>query len=394
MVGTFRRPARIVALGLWLVFGTVAGASGYLTVSHAQSDRLFDLDVYQISERHLAHGLSLYTTTKPFFTYPPFAGLALFPIEAVDPRLLGVLWTLALVVAIVGLAWVVATTSRFPPLAVADPVLGSAVVACLLLVSAPVRSNIYYGQISLFITVMAVLDATDVVPRRYRGVLTGVAAAVKLTPLIFIPYLWLTGRVRAAVVAAATFVGCGLVGLLVLPRDSALFWTSRVVTTKYIGGYAEPGNESIAGFLARAGVGGAPRTVLLVAGSVTLVVLGYRRARTAYLAGDPLAGAVIVGAVAVAVTPISWMHHQVLLVVAAACTVDAGRRLQWLWPALVLGVMLLPQVQSTVDSLVPAGALATDDLQFVLAVAIAACVPFRYPANQRAHVRDTLTVAV
>jgi hypothetical protein len=51
VVGTFRRPARIAALALWLVFGTVAGVSGYLTVSHAQSDRLFDLGVYQISVR-------------------------------------------------------------------------------------------------------------------------------------------------------------------------------------------------------------------------------------------------------------------------------------------------------------------------------------------------------
>jgi alpha-1,2-mannosyltransferase len=141
-------------------------------------------------------------------------------------------------------------------------------------------------------------------------------------------------------------------------------------------------------------VTGAPRTALLLLGSVALVALGYRRARRAYLGGDPLTGAVIVGAVAVAVTPISWMHHQVLLVVAAACTVDAGRRLQWLWPVLVLGVMLLPQVQSTVDSLVPAGLLVTDDLQFLLAVAIAAFVPFRYPADQRGHVRDTLTVTV
>ena len=34
---------------------------------------------------------------------------------------------------------------------------------------------------------------------RWRGVAIGVAAGVKLTPLIFIPYLWLIGRRRAAI---------------------------------------------------------------------------------------------------------------------------------------------------------------------------------------------------
>ena len=41
--------------------------------------------------------------------------------------------------------------------------------------------------------------------RWWKGVGIGLAAGFKLTPLIFIPYLLLTRRYRAAAVAAATF---------------------------------------------------------------------------------------------------------------------------------------------------------------------------------------------
>ena len=49
--------------------------------------------------------------------------------------------------------------------------------------------------------------------------MTGLAAGVKLTPLIFVAYLALTGRLRAAAVAAGTFavtVAAGFGGLHVI----------------------------------------------------------------------------------------------------------------------------------------------------------------------------------
>ncbi len=49
----------------------------------------------------------------------------------------------------------------------------------------PVRSNFDYGQINLILMLMIVADLTWVRPP-WRGVLVGVAAAIKLTPLIFL----------------------------------------------------------------------------------------------------------------------------------------------------------------------------------------------------------------
>src|SRR5215469_1132829 len=52
----------------------------------------------------------------------------------------------------------------------------------------------------------------------------GLAAGIKLTPLIFIPYLLFTRRVRAAAVSALTFAVTVGLGFALLPHASAVYW--------------------------------------------------------------------------------------------------------------------------------------------------------------------------
>jgi hypothetical protein len=62
----------------------------------------------------------------------------------------------------------------------------------------------------------------------------GVAAAIKLTPAISIVFFLLARKTRSALIAAATFLGCGLTGLLIAPgaskeyREHLFYDTSRV----------------------------------------------------------------------------------------------------------------------------------------------------------------------
>ena len=58
---------------------------------------------------------------------------------------------------------------------------------------------------------------------------------IKLTPAIFIVFFLLARRTRAAVVAAATFAGCGLVGYLVAPHASTLYWEHLSHDTRRVG---------------------------------------------------------------------------------------------------------------------------------------------------------------
>ncbi|MFG2005081.1 glycosyltransferase family 87 protein [Spirillospora sp. NPDC048911] len=70
--------------------------------------------------------------------------------------------------------------------------------ASLLLLSVPLQSGLRFGQVSVFLVVLAFADAAGLVPARWRGVAIGLAGAIKLTPLIFVPYLLVIGERRAA----------------------------------------------------------------------------------------------------------------------------------------------------------------------------------------------------
>ena len=65
----------------------------------------------------------------------------------------------------------------------------------------PVRSTLAYGQVNIVLMALVALDCLAVAPRWPRGALTGVAAAMKLTPAAFVLFFLLRRDYRAAAVA-------------------------------------------------------------------------------------------------------------------------------------------------------------------------------------------------
>src|SRR6266542_368472 len=172
--------------------------------------RLSDLAVYMGAVNGLRDGASLYafmSADQAPFTYPPFAGLILLPLTYAATFPLQLAWTLVTVATIVGLSGLLARTATTAP----HPLLAPAVAAALFL-SAPVSSDLKFGQVSIGLAALVVVDVVALRNSRFHGVLVGLAAAVKLTPLIFIPMLWLARRRKAALAAASTFVACGAGG--------------------------------------------------------------------------------------------------------------------------------------------------------------------------------------
>src|SRR6185436_17187894 len=101
---------------------------------------------------------------------------------------------------------------------------------CLALAFEPVRETITFGQVN---TLLLTLVAGDMLfgvarGRRWAGVGTGMATAVKLTPGIFIVYLLITKRWRAAFVTSATAGGATLLGGAIFPDETREFWTSAL----------------------------------------------------------------------------------------------------------------------------------------------------------------------
>ncbi len=93
----------------------------------------------------------------------------------------------------------------------------------------PVVQTLGYGQLGIFLVALVALDLVPgprVLPRRLlpEGVLTGLAAAIKLTPAIFLLYLLLAGKRRAFVVATLSAVAATLASAAIVPRASLDFW--------------------------------------------------------------------------------------------------------------------------------------------------------------------------
>ncbi|GGM87818.1 glycosyltransferase 87 family protein [Dactylosporangium sucinum] len=307
----------------WTVFAVAAVVSSVLVLLRPIGQRLSDLHIYYGAAETVNAGRPLYSYVAENggpFTYPPFAVLLFRPFTLLPEGAVQFVWLVATCLAVVAIARAVGRGLGAGPLAVAA-------MACALLVSAPVQSNLRFGQVSIFIVLLALVDAMH--PGRYRGVLVGIAAAIKLTPLLFVGYFLITRRYRDAARAMGAFVACALLAALVLPADSWRYWSGTILQTSRIGDLASLGNQSVHGMLLRVGVSPAALPVIWAALIALICGLALLRARRLQAAGDHVRAAVLVGCATVAASPVSWTHHQVWTVLAAmllVATEGAWRR--------------------------------------------------------------------
>jgi alpha-1,2-mannosyltransferase len=356
----------------WLPALLVAIVTGYVVLIRP-GPILTDLGVYIGAVTGLREGTSLYDfiSGNAPFTYPPFAGLVFLPLTWVPIVALQLMWTLATIAAVLALARLISTRRNAP------------LLALVLMLSAPVSSDLKYGQVSVFLAVLIVADVLR--ESRWQGVLIGLTAAIKLTPLIFIPLLWFGGRRRAAALATAVFVACATIAALILPKDSWRFWTSEVTDVSRLGYITSVGNQSLNGALLRSDVPAPVRSVAVLMIGGLVVLLALRRSTRLAHDGDWLSAAVLMGAAGIVFSPVSWTHHQTWLVLAALLPVRGPRWLRRAWPILVVAVMLLP-----VTALGPP---LWSNARLLLAITAAALLPLTSSVLDQTADRDRSDVA-
>jgi alpha-1,2-mannosyltransferase len=287
--------------------------------------RYFDLRIYHLAALRLAHGSSLYTTPMLDhlgFTYPPFAALLLAPLAWV-PLYVDELAVLGLNVVL--LVWILRRTLMLtsrkdaagrPTGVVASRAVAwsqAAGLAAAALWLEPISVTLGYGQINLLITALVVFDLARPDEARTKGFAVGVAAAIKLTPLLFIAYLLLSRRRRAAGVAAITFIASIVLSFVVDTRDASAYWFHTIFQTGRIGNASDPANQSLHGAIARL-TGSAQLSggwELLI---VAITVCGLALAVAAGRRGDEAAGFSLAAVSALLASPISWSHHWTLAV--------------------------------------------------------------------------------
>jgi alpha-1,2-mannosyltransferase len=205
--------------------------------------------------------------------------------------------------------------------------------ACLIAIcglTAPVLSVFDLGQVGVVLMAAVLADTLPRVTRVPRGVLVGVATAIKLLPGLFVLYWVITKRWRAALTASVTAVGLWALTALVRPGISDTYWLQVVVHPERAGDAGDVFDQSVNGMLHR--IGWSSTAVWATAAAVVLLV-GLRRAREAHIAGNELAAVSLVGLAGVLASPISWVHHAVWIVPMAGVLLgdgrDRGRRVAW-----------------------------------------------------------------
>jgi alpha-1,2-mannosyltransferase len=246
------------------------------------------------------------------FTYTPFAAVVFAAASLLKYSALRWIRTVVGLACIPGTAWL---TLGGLGRRGAGRLTAALAVSALALWIEPVAKALFLGQIEPVLMLLVVWDLTRNDARKWKGMGIGLAAGIKLVPLIFIPYLLLAGKYRQAAVATGTFLVTVVIGFIALPKPSASYWlTGYFMRPGRTGSVHSLVNQSLLGMLARVygTVGPALGVWLPLALGVALVGLvgGAMLSR----AGRPVQGWTLVGITSVLVSPISWDHHWVWIV--------------------------------------------------------------------------------
>ncbi|KFZ76774.1 hypothetical protein ED92_41140 [Amycolatopsis sp. MJM2582] len=245
------------------------------------------------------------------FTYTPFAAAVFLP---------GTLLSAALATRLVGLASIIAggvvvyvfvatlngsLTDRSAVRGRAIAVLAAIGAQAVGGIMEPVRSTLGFGQVNTLLMLLVVLDALLPGRARTKGLLIGVAAAIKLTPAFFILFFLFRKDFRSAGRVVAGFLGAGALMFLTAPGASARFWTDILFDTSRIGDRGYVGNQSLRGMLARFGFGSAEDVVWVLASIAVVALTAFVIVRVA----EPVVALTACAVGGLLVSPVSWTHH-------------------------------------------------------------------------------------
>lgn len=263
------------------------------------------------------------------FTYTPFAAIIFTIISHTPWSVLPRLSQLVNLLLLVTVAWLTVGVLGGSPAARPSEAswglpdgsrwrirLGAALLgSAAALLTEPVFRTMYLGQVNLLLMALVIADLGQPDERPFKGVGVGIAAGIKLVPLIFIPYLLLTGRPRAAWVAAQTCAATIILGFLVVPGDSADWWLRGLFLNDDRTGFVGwGGNQSLCAALTRWGGSVNAATVEWVSVALLVAVIGLTSAVLLDRAGHTMLAILATALVGLLDSPVSWDHHWVWVV--------------------------------------------------------------------------------
>ncbi|WP_084735678.1 glycosyltransferase 87 family protein [Actinophytocola xinjiangensis] len=299
----------------------------------------FDLQVFHASGEAVLRGDNPYLywleQDQLSLVYPPFAGLLFALLGLLSMEAVRIVWFTGIFLAVQGIVWL---TTGWIGVRRRWVRLGAGVAAAgLFLLFNPGWQELWSGNINTFLALLIVADLVRRDGARGRGVLIGVAAGIKLTPGLFILYFLLTRRFREAWTALGTFAVTVVAGFAVLPGPAWDYWRSHAWDADRIYPFPNiPLNQNLRGMLARL-TGDPDVSVSWLLAAVVVAVGGLAVCVALHRRGLVTEAAVLVGVIALLVSPVSWAYHWVWLVPALIVLgAHAVRTRSWTWGGAVV----------------------------------------------------------
>ena len=357
------RPPRLVAAARAVASAPVVTILGWLvllvpaywSMVDDTGQWLFKLDsfVYYEAVRQWLDGGDLYSWyANPGqhlwpFTYTPLAAWVISPLTWMSYQQATVLLIVATPLCAAVTAYAVLRRLAVAPRMARGLAPWLALIGVIAL--EPFPKTMEYAQVNAILMALVAVDLFLVPDRsRWRGALSGLAAAIKLTPAVAILVLLARREWRAAATMAGSAVGLTLLAALAAPAESWEFFTSAMWDPGRAGFADYSGNQNLKGAIAR-GLPESTWNLTWAACSLLAVVAAWflcRRLDRLRGAGGAAGGPgqddglilslqiSVVMVLGLLISPISWSHHwvwclPVLMSVAAAT---------WRWRSTALGV--------------------------------------------------------
>ncbi|MFZ2510399.1 MAG: glycosyltransferase 87 family protein [Gordonia sp. (in: high G+C Gram-positive bacteria)] len=303
-------------------------------------DYQLDLDVYRAGAQAVLDGENLYRVKllgQMDFTYAPISIPFFIPFALLPAATAHGLWTIGIFTALYGVIMLGfrslghTTTWQLRLIAIFLVVISTLIE--------PIRTTIWFGQINIFLMLLILWDLLRDKDSRLRGVGAGLAAGIKLTPMLFVVYLALTRQWKAAVTLVGTFAATIAIGFAIMPRASWDYWTETLHDSDRVASPRTDGNQSVRGALANLGHTDDPNTIAWLALGGLVALLGLGAAVLAHRHSQELLALALVGMTSCAVSPVAWGHHWV-----------------WLLPLLLVGIHLILTLPSVLGRILVSAA--------------------------------------
>jgi alpha-1,2-mannosyltransferase len=308
-----------------------------------------DLQVYVYAVKDMLAGRDIFATTTPFwnlyFIYPPIAAILMTPLAFGPYVFWQVVWT-------GGLVWAQQSVLKRcgAPRGWKLGLIGIAVVLAV----EPIRTTLGYGQVNTILMALVIADLLPDAPGERRripqGTLIGLAAAIKLTPALFVLFAFLIGKTRVAITAMISFAVFTGIGAILLFRETLVFFgglsggDTRTASPLYTG------NQSLLGVFFRLADSSRVTALVGLAVSGILAVLGCLVAAHWWRQEEKVFAVALVGLTTCLASPLSWTHHYVWILPMAMAVLSPGvpRWARYLggfwvvWVCMCLPLALLP----------------------------------------------------